>query len=145
VRHRPPADRPAFKTLKTKLKPIMKLSSNIFCTKVPKRQNFYPVEASQMGSRISTSIEKFFGQIFTRLSFISDALFPFFLSRFLNRQLSQWKDEGSIDDYKVEAERIQKFHYKIDVDFYLTPNQTKGILNKAVNIVSRRLRRWVYG
>jgi hypothetical protein len=98
-----------------------------------------------MGSRISTSIEKFFGQIFTRLSFISDALFPFFLSRFLNRQLSQWKDEGSIDDYKVEAERIQKFHYKIDVDFYLTPNQTKGILNKAVNIVSRRLRRWVYG
>ena len=99
-----------------------------------------------MGMDMSTSIfEKFFRQLFTRLSFISEPLLPLFLSHFLNKQLRQWKDEGLISDYKAEAKRIQKFHYKIEVDLDLTPGQAKNIINKSMNIVPKRVRRWVYG
>lgn len=95
---------------------------------------------------MSASIfEKFFQQLFTRLAFISEPLLPFFLSRFLNKQLSQWKDAGLIGDYKVEAKRIQKFHYKIEVDFDLTLDQAKNIINKSMNILPKLVRRWVYG
>jgi hypothetical protein len=99
-----------------------------------------------MGRGISESIfEKFFQQLFARLAFVSEPLLPFFLTRFLNKQLSQWKYEGLIDDYKVEAKRVQKFHYRIDVDLDLTLDQTRDILNKSVDRVSKRVRRWVYG
>jgi hypothetical protein len=95
---------------------------------------------------MSASIfEKFFQQLFTRLSFISEPLFPFFLSHFLNKQLSQWKDAGLIGDFKAEAKRIQKFHYKIEVNLDLTPDQAKNIINKSMDRVPKRVRRWVYG
>jgi hypothetical protein len=94
---------------------------------------------------MSASIfEKFFVQLFMRLSFISEPLFPAFLSRFLNKKLSQWKDEGLINGYRAEAKRIQKFHYRIDVDLDLTSDQTKDILNKSAGRVSKLVRRWVY-
>jgi hypothetical protein len=99
-----------------------------------------------MGRRMSTSIfEKFFEQLFTRLSFISEPLLPLFLSHFLNNQLRQWKDEGLINDFKAEAKRIRKFHYKIAVDLDLTSDQTKNIINKSMVRVSKWVRRWVYG
>ena len=89
--------------------------------------------------------EKFFRQLFTRLSFISEPLLPLFLSHFLNKQLRQWKEGGLINDYKAEAKRIQKFHYKIDVNLDLTSDQAKKIINESMIRVSKRVRRWVYG
>jgi len=91
------------------------------------------------GDRMSS---RFFSRgaraILVRVAFIFEPLSPRFISFFLGRKLKEWKNKRLIDDYNTKTERIGKFHYKIDMDLDLTPEQAKSILRKLVEKNNQR-------
>ncbi len=61
---------------------------------------------------------------------VVEPLTPFYVSYFIRRYLRDWKNRGWILDYGANTRRLGKFHYKIEVDLYLIPKQTSGILDR---------------
>ena len=70
--------------------------------------------------------------LLVRFGFIFEPISPRFVSFFLGRKLKEWKNKQLIHGYKTKTKRIGKFHYKIDMDLDLTPEQAKSILRKLV-------------
>jgi hypothetical protein len=66
---------------------------------------------------------------------------PRFVSFWLRRRLRKWKDRGLIDDFKVKTRRISKFHYKIEVDLDLRPQQANYVLSDLLIRIVKRVRR----
>jgi len=79
-----------------------------------------------------------FFSLLVRFGFIFEPISPRFVSFFLGRKLKEWKNKRLIDDYKTKTRRIGKFHYKIDMDLDLTPEQAKSILRKLVDKKNQR-------
>jgi len=54
-----------------------------------------------------------------RLFFRLERFFPRFIRFLLTRRLREYKERGVIVDYKVKAERIDRFHYRFEVELFL--------------------------
>jgi hypothetical protein len=76
--------------------------------------------------------------LLVRFGFVFEPISPRFISFFLGRKLKEWKNKRLIDDYKTKTRRIGKFHYKIDMDLDLTPEQAKSMLRKLVDKNNQR-------
>jgi hypothetical protein len=76
--------------------------------------------------------------LLVRFGFVFEPISPRFISFFLGRRLKEWKNKRLIDDYKTKTRRIGKFHYKIDMDLDLTPEQAKSMLRKLVDKNNQR-------
>ena len=76
--------------------------------------------------------------LLVRFGFIFEPISPRFVSFFLGRKLKEWKNKQLIHDYKTKTKRIGKFHYKIDMDLDLTPEQAKSMLRKLVDKKNQR-------
>jgi hypothetical protein len=79
--------------------------------------------------------------LLARFALFFEPISPRFVSFWLRRRLKKWKNRGLIDDYKVKTRRIGKFHYKIEVDFDLSPEQTDYILSDMLIRIVKTLRR----
>ena len=79
--------------------------------------------------------------LLVRFGFIFEPISPRFVSFFLGRKLKEWKNKQLIHDYRTKTKRIGKFHYKIDIDMDLTPEQSKRVMRKLVRSNSQRIRR----
>ena len=66
--------------------------------------------------------------LFVRFVLLLEPISPRFISFWLRRRLKDWKNRGLIDDYKVKAKRIGKFHYRIEVELDLKRQQATWIL-----------------
>ena len=73
-----------------------------------------------------------FFSFLVRFVFVFEPISPRFISFLLGRKLKEWKIKRLIDDYKTKTRRIGKFHYKINVDLNLKPQQAKNIMQKLV-------------
>ena len=82
-----------------------------------------------------------FFSLLVRVGFIFEPISPPFVSFFLGRKLKEWKNKQLIRDYKTKTKRIGKFHYKINIDMDLTPEQAKRVMRKLVRSNSQRIRR----
>jgi len=79
-----------------------------------------------------------FFSFLVRFAFIFEPISPRFVSFFLRRKLKEWKNRRLIDDYEAKTKRIGKFHYKIDMDLDLTPEQAKSMLRKLADKNNQR-------
>ncbi len=73
-----------------------------------------------------------FYSLLARFVFTFEPISPRFISFFLGRKLKEWKNKRLIGDYKTKTRRIGKFHYKIDMNLDLTPEQAREILRNLV-------------
>lgn len=89
---------------------------------------------------MATSVVEQFIPLLTRLLSFFEPLAPTFVSLFLKRRLKEWKDKGLIEDYTTRTTRIGKFHYKIDVDFVLTPKQARIAVKELVVKIPKMVR-----
>ncbi len=80
-------------------------------------------------------------RLFARFALFFEPISPRFISFWLGRRLKNWKDRGIIDDYKVNTRRTGKFHYKIEVNLELSPQQAKWILRDTLIRTLRRFGR----
>lgn len=62
-----------------------------------------------------------------------DRFLPFFASKFLNRTMMRWKNEGLIESYRIKAEKTGKLHYKIEIQITITSEKLETILTGAIN------------
>ena len=61
-----------------------------------------------------------------KLSFrIFEPVLPVFLTYFFGKKLKQWEEEDLIDSSKVKVGRLGRYHYNIDLDFFLTEEQSR--------------------
>ena len=70
--------------------------------------------------------------LLVRFGFVFEPISPRFISFFLGRKLKEWKNKRLIGDYKTKTRRIGKFHYKIDMNLDLTPEQAREVLRNLV-------------
>ena len=70
--------------------------------------------------------------LLVRFGFVFEPISPRFISFFLGRKLKEWKNKRLIGDYKTRTRRIGKFHYKIDMNLDLTPEQAREVLRNLV-------------
>ena len=70
--------------------------------------------------------------LLVRFGFAFEPISPRFVSFLLARKLKEWKNKRLIDDYKTKTRRIGKFHYKIDMDVDLTPEQAKNMVRRLI-------------
>jgi hypothetical protein len=80
-------------------------------------------------------------RLFARIALFFEPVSPRFVSFWLKRRLKHWKDRGMVDDYKVKTTRTAKFHYRIEVNLDLSPQQAKRMLDGTLIRVLRRLGR----
>jgi hypothetical protein len=71
-------------------------------------------------------------------AFIFEPLAAPFISRYLRRQLNNWKKGGKLDDYRVHTTRIKQYHYIITMDLDLTPQQSRRLFHQMFWIVNNR-------
>ena len=48
-----------------------------------------------------------------------EILYPQAIRLFLNQKLKEYKNKGSLEDYKVKTKRIGKHHYFLEMDLFL--------------------------
>lgn len=62
---------------------------------------------------------------------------------YLNRALSQWKNQGLIAAYKVHTKRIHKYHYRIFIDLDPTALGIHYVLTHLLPDQLETVRRWI--
>lgn len=83
-----------------------------------------------------------FFSFLVKIAFIFEPISPRFVSFLLGRKLKEWKIRRLIDDYKTKIKRIGKFHYVIDMNLDLTPEQVRStIASLVVNARARNNQR----
>ena len=97
------------------------------------REAFTYVSTVGSGCILSSSLLR----LFVRFALFFEPISPRLISFWLRRRLNNWRSRGLIDGYKLNTKRTSKFHYKIEVDLELNPQQTKRVLG---NILVRILR-----
>jgi hypothetical protein len=80
-------------------------------------------------------------RLFARFALFFEPISLRFVSFRLGRRLQNWKNRGIIDDYKVITKRAAKFHYRIEVNLELTPQQAKRIMGDTLIRTLRKLGR----
>jgi hypothetical protein len=76
-----------------------------------------------------------------RFALFLEPISPRFVSFWLGRRLKDWRSRGLIDDYKVKTRRIGRFHYRVEVDLDLSPQQANWMLKDTLIRMLRRVRR----
>jgi hypothetical protein len=76
-----------------------------------------------------------------KAAFMFEPIAPPFISLFVKRPLGAWKKQGKLDQYRVGTTRLEKYHYYIDVDIELTPEQTRTATQRALHRLVTALRR----
>lgn len=82
-----------------------------------------------------------FSSVFARLVLFFEPISPRFISFWLRRRLKEWKRKGFIDSYRIRTQRIDKFHYRIDIDLDLMPRQASSMLEDTLIQILRRIGR----
>jgi hypothetical protein len=85
-----------------------------------------------LGLAMAANAMKWLAPVLVRLFPVIEPLAPRYVSYYIRRYLRDWKNRDLILDYRTRARRLGKFHYKIVVDLYLTPNQTSRILRQRL-------------
>ena len=80
-----------------------------------------------MSSRVRASLVAVLVDLFPFL----ETFVPPFVSLYLSRQLSRWKDLGLISDYSRSVRRLGRLRYEASIDIDLTQKQVDGILRRA--------------
>ena len=57
--------------------------------------------------------------VFMKIAFRFEFLYPQAIKFFLDRKLKEYKNKGTLTDYKVKASRIGKYHYFLEMDLFL--------------------------
>jgi len=90
-------------------------------------------------------LESVFGsaaQVLIRIAFVFEPIAPTVISVFINQRLHRYKEGGIVSNYKTHTKRIGRYHYRIEINLYLTDWQAA---NLAVNLLPTQLnifRRW---
>jgi hypothetical protein len=82
-----------------------------------------------------------FQSFLVKFGFFFEPVASPFLSLFLKRQLGKWKKNKSISDYEAKVRRVGKFHYNIEMNIDLTPEQSKGVLRNLIAEIFGKVRR----
>lgn len=70
--------------------------------------------------------------VFARFMLFLEPISPRFVSFLIRRRLNVWKQEGLIDDFRIQTERVGKFHYKVMVDLEFTSIQVHHAMADAL-------------
>ena len=54
-----------------------------------------------------------------RASFNFERFFPRLIKFYVGRQLKEYKNRGTLSDYKLKAKRLTKYHYIFELDLFL--------------------------
>ena len=57
--------------------------------------------------------------VFMKIAFKFEIFYPQAINYFINRKLKEFKNKGTIADYKVKTSRIGKYHYFLEMDLFL--------------------------
>ena len=79
------------------------------------------------------------------IAFRFEPLAPTAIILYLNQQLSRYREEGALCDYKTHTRRLGKYHYRIEVDLELNGRQAKYLLQEVLPKQIDGLGRWFYG
>ena len=63
-------------------------------------------------------------QVAIKIAFRFEIFYPQAIRLFLTRRLKEYKNKGTVTDYKVKTKRIGKYHYLLEMDLFL--NNIKG-------------------
>ena len=63
-------------------------------------------------------------QVAIKIAFRFEIFYPQAIRLFLSRRLKEYKNKGTVTDYKVKTKRIGKYHYLLEMDLFL--NNIKG-------------------
>lgn len=99
------------------------------------------VSTIKAGDGMSSSFVSLLMRFLMRFVFLFEPLASPFVSFFLKRELREWKDKRLINDYKAKTKRIGKFHYKMDMDLDLTPEQLRHLLRRTWSTIFKEIRR----
>ena len=75
--------------------------------------NNYQYEGKSIGF-IESSIS-----VALKIAFRFEIFYPQAIKLFLNRKLKEYKDKGTLTDYKVKTNRLGKYHYFLEMDLFL--------------------------
>ena len=57
--------------------------------------------------------------VLMKIAFKFEIFYPQAINYFLSRKLKEYKNKGTITDYKVKTKRKGKFHYFLEMDLFL--------------------------
>ena len=60
-----------------------------------------------------------------KIGFRFEIFYPQAIRLFLNQRFKEYKNKGTLTDYKVKTRRIGKYHYLLEMDLFLN-NITGG-------------------
>jgi hypothetical protein len=76
-----------------------------------------------------SSFSQSFFNLMVRAAFIFEPLAPRVISYYLGQKLKEWKEQGLVSEFENKTKRLGKFHYKIEVDLDVTPEQAHHFLD----------------
>jgi hypothetical protein len=91
-----------------------------------------------LGLAMATNAMRWLAPFLVRLFPVVEPLAPRYVSYYIRRYLRDWKSRDLILDYRTRARRLGRFHYKVVVDLYLTPNQASRVLRQRLFQAFRR-------
>ena len=82
---------------------------------------------------MAAEVTRRFARFFIKVAFVFEPLTPRLISYYLGQTFKKWKQQNLIDKYKTKTRRLGKFHYKTEITFDLTSNQSAQIIDKWTN------------
>lgn len=83
-------------------------------------------------------------RVLLRVVFFFEPLAPTAITLLVNRRLNNFKESGAIGNYKTVTKRLEKFHYRIQIDLDLTGIQAVHLLSDLFPSQSNTARRWFH-
>ncbi len=88
---------------------------------------------------MSSSLFKRFAPFIVRFVYLFEPLSTPFISYFVKRTLSRWKNSGLIEEYRTATSRIGRFHYAVNLDIDLTSEHTRRIIREVYDWINEQL------
>jgi hypothetical protein len=82
-----------------------------------------------------------FSPFLVKAAFFFEPIASPFISLFVKRTLGAWKKNGKLDQYRVKTTRIDKYHFKMDLDIVVNSEQSRTALQRALFQLLTTLRR----
>ena len=57
--------------------------------------------------------------VLIKIAFRFEIFYPQAINFFLNRKLKEYKNKGTITDYKIKTKRKGKYHYFMEMDLFI--------------------------
>jgi len=64
--------------------------------------------------------------VFIKIAYRFEILYPQAIKILLNRKLNEYKNKGTLTDYKVKTGRMGKYHYFLEMDLFLDTEKGGG-------------------